>query len=198
MTVWNSRSLCELQYITIDDAIQKIIKLGQGSLLKKLTFRVPSGIHLTYHHLLATHWKKRLYIDICLAFWLRSAPKLLNILTDLLISKQGAFSLIHYLDNFFTIGPPPSAICKQNLSIITRTCEELGVPLALGKVESLATSLPFLGMILDSSMMEARLPPDKFTHHTARTYWLARKNYKKANALTGWLSPPYSQSCLLW
>ena len=29
------RSLCELHYITIDDAIQKIVKLSQGSILAK-------------------------------------------------------------------------------------------------------------------------------------------------------------------
>ena len=41
------------------------------------------------------------------------------------------------------------------------TCKELGVPLALEKIEGPATSLPFLGILLDSQKMEVRLPPDK-------------------------------------
>ena len=94
------RSLYELQYITINDAIQKIVQLGQ-----------------------------RLYIDTCLPFGLKSAPKLFNILADLLswiILQQKASFLLHYLDDFLTIRPPISDICRTNLNIIMRTCEELG------------------------------------------------------------------------
>ena len=74
-------SLCELHYITIDGAIQKIVQLGQGSLLTK--FEIQSAfrllpIHPTDHYLLAMRWKQRLFIDTCLPFGLRSA---LNYLT---------------------------------------------------------------------------------------------------------------------
>ena len=158
-------------------------------------------IHLTDCHLLAISWKQRLYIDTYLPFGLRSAPKLFELLANLLswiILKQGASSLLHYLDNFLTIGPPISDICKQSLKIITRTCEELGVPLALENVEGPDISLLFLAIILNSSKMEAHLPPDELMHiQQELTSWQSKKKVQKANTLTGRFSPPRHQSCLL-
>ena len=135
-------------WITLHYNIQKIVQLGHGSLL---VFRLLL-IHLTDHHLLAMHWKQRLYIDTCLPFGFRFASKLFNILADLLswiILQQGASFLLHYLDNFLTIGPPSSDICRTNLNIIMRTCKELGVSLALEKIKVSATFLPLLGIFLD-------------------------------------------------
>ena len=99
-----------------------------------------------------------------LPFGLRSAPKLFNVLADLLswISKQRNVSfLIHYLDDFLTMGPPASSSCQYNLDTIIQTCNYLGVPLALEKVEGPSTILPFLGITLDTARIEARLPADK-------------------------------------
>ena len=41
------------------------------------------------------------------------------------------------------------------------TCQELGIPLDLHKVEGLTTRLIFLGIGLDSSQMALSLPDDK-------------------------------------
>ena len=66
-------------------------------------------------HLLAMKWRKQLYIDTCLPFGLRSAPKLFNILADLLswiLEQKGVSPLMHYLDDFLTLSPflnPPLA-----------------------------------------------------------------------------------------
>ena len=65
------------------------------------------------------------------------------------------------------------------------------MPLALEKVEGPVTALPFLGIILDSNKMEARLPLDKLTRiREELTSWQSKKGYKKANTLIGWLTPP--------
>ena len=69
--------------------------------------------------------------------------------------------LIHYLDEFLTMGPPSSSVCQHNLDAITQICDYLGVPSALKKVEGPSTTLPFLGIVLDTTRMEARLPKDK-------------------------------------
>ena len=161
------KQLCSLKYITIDEAIKGIIQLGRGALLAKIDIKsafrlIP--VHPADRHMLGMKWGEVVYIDTCLPFGLRSAPKLFNILADFLawIVKQSDVSfLIHYLDDFLTMGPPSSPICKRNLDTIIETCDYLGVPLALEKVEGPLTTLPFLGIILDTSRMEARLPDDK-------------------------------------
>ena len=63
-------------------------------------------------------WKDKIYIDGCLPFGLRSAPKLFNILADLLswiAAQEGISGILHYFDDFLIIGPPHSHVCKQNL-----------------------------------------------------------------------------------
>ena len=54
-------------------------------------------------------WKQQLYIDTCLPFGLRSAPKLFNVLADLLswiLEQQGVSPIMHYLDDFLTLALP--------------------------------------------------------------------------------------------
>jgi len=80
------KDLCSLTYITVDTAVNHIIELGPGTLLAKIdiksAFRL-LPVHPTDRHLLAMEWNKGIYIDTCLPFGLRSAPKLYNILADL-------------------------------------------------------------------------------------------------------------------
>jgi len=81
-------------------------------------------------------WKQQLYIDNCLPFGLRSAPKLFNKLADLLswiLEQQGGSSFMHYLDNFLTLALPGSMTSQRNLDIIKAVCYYLGVPLAIEK-----------------------------------------------------------------
>ena len=78
-------------------------------------------VHPTDHHLLGMAWTNGVYIDTFLPFELRSAPKLFNIMTDLLawiVQQQEVSELLHYLDDFLTMGPPSSDIRQQNLDTI--------------------------------------------------------------------------------
>ena len=117
---------------------------------------------------------------MCRPFGLRSAPKLFNLLADLLAWTAGQHNvsyLIHYLDDFLTIGPP---ICQNNLDKLVHICNYLGVPLALEKVEGPPTALPFLGIILDTVTMEARLPQEKLVKLKKEvTEWVGRTDSRK-------------------
>ena len=56
--------------------------MGQGTMLAKIDVTSAFQLLPVYsadRHLLAMKWKKQLFIDTCLPFGLRSAPKLLNI-----------------------------------------------------------------------------------------------------------------------
>ena len=59
-------------------------------------------------------------------FSLCSAPKLFNILADLLVwilVVQGVSFVLHYLDDFITVGHPESLECKQNPQTIIQNCQ---------------------------------------------------------------------------
>ena len=81
------KHLCSLTYVTVDDAIAKILESGPNTLLAKVdikhTFHL-LPIHPADRHLLTMELNQSIYIDTCLPFGLRSAPKLCNILADLL------------------------------------------------------------------------------------------------------------------
>ena len=180
-----SAHLCSLQYVTIDKAIEGIIQQGRGTLLAKIDVKSAFcllPVHPADRHLLGM---ELLYIDTCLPFGLRSAPKLFNVLAELLswmVRQQNVSFLIHYLDDFITMGPPSSSICQNNLDTIIHICNYLGVPLAFEKVERPSTTLPFLGITLDTMKMEARLPEGKLKDKVAQ--WVTYKKVTKRAILS--------------
>ena len=111
-----------------------------------------------------------------------------NCLADLLAwiaQNAGVSYLIHYLDDYLTMGPPASTVCQNNVSIFLSLCAELGVPLATDKLEGPSTSLSFLGIILDTNRMEIRLPPNKLIRmQELLTTWLLRKKVRKREILS--------------
>ena len=185
------RDLCGLSYITIDNAIEKILQLGTNTLLAKIdiksAFRL-LPVHPADRHLLGMRWRNLVYLDTCLPFGLRSAPKLFNVLADLLawlVSKRGVSCCLHYLDDFLTMGPPHTTTCQRNLDILKSTCEELGVPLALEKLEGPSTVLTFLGVVLDTTRMEIRLPEDKLRRILGElSNWIGKKKATKRQILS--------------
>ena len=162
-----SKELCSLKYITVDSAIDYIKCTGRGMLLAKIDTKSAFcflPVHPANRHLLSMRWNKQIFIDTCLPFGLRSAPKLFNVLADLLswiLEQQQVTPVMHYLDDFLTIGPQHSPVCANNLQMIKDTCSMLGIPLALEKIEGPSQCLTFLGITLDSQLMQAHLPEDK-------------------------------------
>ena len=136
-------------------------------------------MHPADRHILAMHWNNNIYIDTCLPFGLRSAPKLFNILADLLswiVEEKGVAPNLHYLDDFLLLAPPSSDACLSNLNLVKDVRLQLGIPLALEKLEGPSQSLTFLGIILDTQRMEARLPDDKLLRiRTQLAAWLGKR-----------------------
>ena len=129
-------------------------------------------------------WNGEVYLDSCLPFGLRSAPRLFNILADLLewiLQQERVSSCLHYLDDFLTVGPLQSSLCQQNLDTIQQVCEWLGIPLALDKVAGPSTSLDFLGITLDTVW----LPVDKLRRTREQVgSWMQKKKAIKREILS--------------
>ena len=146
-------------------------------------------VHPEDHYLLTMSWKGEVCFAHCISFSLQSAPKLFNILANLLswaAQKAGVSYLIHYLDDYLTIGPPLSQVCQCNVDIFTSLCKDLGVFLATDKLEGPAISLFFLDIILDTCRMEIRLPVDKLSRpQEIIKAWLLRTKATKREIFTG-------------
>ena len=157
-----------LHYTTFDHALTLVARHGQNALMAKLdikhAFRL-CPIRLEDRELLGIHWNDHFYVDLRLPFGLRSSPYLFNRLADafqwILIHNYHIHDLMHYLDDYFTVGPANSSLCANNVFTIVRVASDLGIPLAPDKLEGPTTSLVFLGITIDTIRMETSLPADK-------------------------------------
>ena len=180
-----------LHYSTVYDAIASVMCLGRHSLMAKLdvksAFRL-CPVRPADHHLLGMKWRGQYYFDRVLPFGLRSAPYLFNLLAEAVewIAKQaGILHIHHYLDDFFLAGAPDSPQCSQSLERLSGLCNDLGIPLAEEKLEGPTTCLEYLGILLDSSALEARLPPDKLQDiRAALEQWASRTESSKHDLLS--------------
>ena len=75
---------------------------------------------------------------------------------------------LHYLDDFLLLGPPDYPICAEVLRILLQLSEELGVLVAGGKTEGPTTLLEFLGIEIDTELLQMRLPQAKLKDFISR------------------------------
>jgi len=112
-------------------------------------------------------WQGKYFIDMALPFGLRSAPFVFSSVAELLEwilrHNYGLNFLSHYLDNFYTMGPPNSTACQNNLDTCLPLFRDWHIPLHPDKVKGPSTCLTVLGIELDSITLQARLPRDKFS-----------------------------------
>ena len=144
--------LCLRRYMSVDTVAAAACGLGPGTLLAKMD--VSSAYRLVPVHsddqlLLGLTWQNADYVDGMLLFGLRLAPKIFTTITDALewlLWQHGIHKIDYYLEDFVTMGAPGSTACARSLDLILQTCVELGVPLAMHKLDSPTTRMVFLGI----------------------------------------------------
>ena len=138
--------------------------------------------------LLGLCWRGKFYIDTCLPFGLRSAPFLFNqfaIALHWILSNNYGILAVHYLDDYFIAGPPSSSICQVAVDTMLDVCSQLGIPVAMEKLEGPDTAITFLGIVVDSARGELRLPADKLQKLLQDIgAWIGRKKAQKHELLS--------------
>ena len=76
--------------------------------------------------------------------------------------NYGIKFILHLLDDYLTIDSP-SATAERTMALLTMIFNRLRVPIAPHKTVGPTVQLQYLGIILDTDSMEARLPLDKLT-----------------------------------
>lgn len=156
-----------LHYVSIDDAIRTIKKLGVNCWLMKTditdAFKVmPLAPELWPYH--GIKWNDRYYFFNRLVFGCRSSPKIFDTLSQAIcwIAKNNYHieNILHLLDDFLVI-VPEEMNARETMCTFLNIFESLGVPLSPKKTEGPCHVIEYLGIFLDSVKMEARLPRDK-------------------------------------
>ena len=190
-------SICSPTYPSLDDAVGVILALGRGTELVKIDLKnayriIP--IHPDDRQFLGISWEGHVYIDQCLPFGLRSAPKIFTAFADALawvLRSQGVRYLLHYLDDFLLFGPPASGEGERSLHAATSTLAALGIPISISKLEGPGTCVTFLGIIIDTVRFQLRLPEDKLVRiRSIVASWIGRRSGRRSNmeSLLGHLS----------
>ena len=156
-----------LSYVTTDDAINIILKYGRGAVLNKLdlsdAFKI-APTNKTFWNLYGIKWDNLYYFYHRLCFGCRSSPKLFDYLSTAVCwiahNNYNIADIIHLLDDFLTVDRDFEH-GYRTMAILTMLFKKLGVPLNLKKTIGPVTELEYLGIILDSVEMQARLPEDK-------------------------------------
>ena len=156
-----------LQYVTIDDAINTIKKLGTRSWLIKTDITdafkiIPILPKLWSYH--GIHWKGQYYFFNKLVFGSRSSPKIFDSLSQVICwignNNYNIDNILHLLDDFLVI-VPENEDANEIMCTFLNIFKMLGVPLSAKNTEGPCHVLEYLGVYLDTVKMEARLPREK-------------------------------------
>ncbi|KAK6191041.1 hypothetical protein SNE40_002790 [Patella caerulea] len=158
---------CSLSYVTIDDATELIKTLGRNSNLCKVDIadafkQIP--INPNQWHLFCVKWNNLYYHYVRLPFGSRSSHRLFDNLSQAVCwiasNNYGIKNTLHLLDDFLTVDEP-LADGHRSMALLTLVFNKLKIPLSKKKTVGPVCVLEYLGIILDSSKLEARLPRDK-------------------------------------
>eukprot|EP00741_Cyanophora_paradoxa_P008790 tig00001374_g8507.t1 len=182
-------SVEELHYRlpTVEHAIRRIVALGPGAELGKDdivdAFKLcpvrPADWGLLGYKLPdpARPDQYEYYFDIVLPFGGRSSPRIFEDLAQVIdwAMRQEGFQPIRFVDDILSTGRSGTGECAAAMAHLAATCADLGVPLSPEKRTGPTTCLVFLGILLDTLAMEARLPPERLAEIQAELARWARR-----------------------
>ncbi|CAF5143754.1 unnamed protein product, partial [Rotaria sp. Silwood1] len=156
-----------LSYVTVDDAIKSIQQLGKGAWMNKADIQdafklLPIKPSLWPFY--GIKWNNYYYFFVRLPFGSRSSPKLFDMLSEAIVwiaeHNYGIKNMLHLLDDFFVVDSPDDG-GERTSAIISFIFNRLKIPLSVNKTVGPVQEIEYLGIILDSNRMEARLPQEK-------------------------------------
>jgi hypothetical protein len=164
-----------LKYVTVDDAISLLKKLGRYSQMSKTD--VTSAFHLlpikrSLWHLYGIKWDGLYYFCVRLAFGCRSSCKLFDQLSlaicYIATNNYNIRHILHLLDDFLAINAP-NTVAERTPAMLSHIFSILRVPTAPHKTMGPDTVMEFLGTVLDSEKNGSQATPEQtgtFTYFT--------------------------------
>ena len=160
--------LCSVQYTRFDSAVEMVQRLGPGAMLAKAdiksAFRLLPVAKEDFK-LLGFKFGDHYYFDKALPFGCSISCAIFEtfarFLEWVIRINCPVGELEHYLDDFLFGGRSGTAHCQMMLSSFHAVSETFGVPIASEKTEGPTTVLVFLGLELDSILMQVRIPLEK-------------------------------------
>ena len=162
------KEACSLTYVRIDDAIKAICQHGRGALMCKVDIAdafKQLAILPAQWPFFCVKWKHLYYVFVRLVFGCRSSPRLFDTVSQAICwiatYNYGIRTIFHLLDDFLTVDKPDLCAGERTMALLNLLFARLNVSLAKHKCTGPSDCLEYLGIILDSRNMVAKLPLDK-------------------------------------
>ncbi|RLJ22836.1 hypothetical protein DJ031_00175 [bacterium endosymbiont of Escarpia laminata] len=191
------KEFSSVRYATIYDAIEFIKHSPRLVYMAKVdiesAFRI-IPIAPADRPLLGFRWRGQFFMDAVLPMGCSSSCSIFERFSTALEwaakVKLGVTEVIHVIDDFLLLANSFEK-CNDDMQAFISMCDQIGVPLAHEKTCGPSTSISFLGIIIDTVQMHARLPEDKL--NKARTLLLSflakqKVTLKELQSLIGVLS----------
>jgi hypothetical protein len=128
------------------------------------------------------------FVNLTLPLGLKSSPKSFNLFADglqYIMQQRGVTVCEHYLDDYFTAGRSGTITCQSNLTKMLETCKLTGFTVNPAKVVEPTTCLEFLGIIIDSKLMQMRISQERL-HDTLNelSNWMHKRAVTKRQLLS--------------
>ncbi|CAG2196096.1 unnamed protein product [Mytilus edulis] len=164
---------CYMAKVDLKTAYRSVNLSSQSQEVTGLKWTFPDGTDYTFY-------------DTKLPFGSKLAPHIFHRLSQAvrrMMSRRG-FTIIAYLDDFF-ICETTKQRCIQALNILLALLRKLGFMINWSKVVDPTTKLTFLGIEIDSTAMELRLPGEKLSllKHELAEFSKRKRASKKAIAI---------------
>ena len=159
--------MSSVRYATIQDDIDFIKDSPKPVYMAKVdiesAFRI-IPVSPADRPMLGFRWRGQYFMDAVLPMGCSSSCAIFECFSTALgwiaKVKLGVTAMVRVIDDFLILSHSKEKR-HQDLMGFIGLCERLGVPLAPTKTVGPSTTIPFLGIILDSVIQEARLPEDK-------------------------------------
>ena len=167
---------------SFDDAARMVVSNGRGSLMSKIDVKAayrcipmrPSDWGLT-----GILWDGKYYFDKNLGFGMGSSCALWEDFAlglEWIVKRHAAIeTILHYIDDCFVSCRPHLEFAKGQLKLILAIYDYLGVPVSLPKLKGPVTEIDYLGIVINSESMTARLSEERVAAIcTALEQWVTR------------------------
>lgn len=188
----------KLVYPSIDNMADLVRQYGTGAKL------YVADIERAYRNLrcdpldwplMGLQWDNTLYVDMSIAFGLRTGAFFCQRMTDAIrhISDCNGAKTLNYIDDICGISTAEKA--EQDFSKLLNLLQELGLPIARDKIQAPATSATWLGVTFDTIKMEYCICQEKITEILQEVrHWLT-KNAASVNEMQKLLGKLLYISC---
>ena len=154
-------------YNSVDTAVTLLEQSDFMSVIDIASAYRSVSVHFDHVHFQGLSWDfgqgPVWLLDQRLCFGLRCAPNIFNSISSFIVkivNHWGADRVVNYLDDFLVVARD-EATCAYQQGLVTTTIQLLGFEVSWKKVTPPFTISTFLGITIDSSIMELSLPMEK-------------------------------------